>query len=133
MDQSNLPDVPESYQKYLDSIYLISRKNRGGWVLNKQIAEDLKVEPASVSGMLEKLKKNGLIKWEPRKAIRLTKKGKNVARQLNESHKLLSTFFRKVLKVEDEKLVEKLSCEIEHHLTSEVAESLKNFLDSYLQ
>ncbi len=132
MEESGIPDVPESYQKYLDSIYLISRKNRGGWVSNKEIAEHLSVEPASVSGMLEKLEKQGLISWEPRKAIRLTAQGKKVAKQLSETHKLLATFFKKVLRVHDEKLVEKLSCEIEHHITVDVAQSLRDFLDQYL-
>ncbi|MHA1803938.1 MAG: metal-dependent transcriptional regulator [Promethearchaeota archaeon] len=133
MEQPEETDVPESYQKYLDGIYLISRKNKGGWVSNKEIANYLKVEPASVSGMLEKLKKQGFINWEPRKSIRLTKKGKQVARQLSEVHKLLSIFFKKVLKVQDEKLIEKLSCDIEHHITADVAISLRDFLDNYLQ
>ncbi|MHA1689114.1 MAG: metal-dependent transcriptional regulator [Promethearchaeota archaeon] len=133
MEESEGTEVPESYQKYLDGIYLISRKNKGGWVSNKEIANYLKVEPSSVSGMLEKLRKQGFINWEPRKSIRLTKKGKQVARQLSEVHKLLSIFFKKILKVQDEKLVEKLSCEIEHHITTDVASSLRNFLDNYLQ
>ncbi|GAH96225.1 unnamed protein product, partial [marine sediment metagenome] len=77
-----ISEIPESYQRYIDVIYSISKKKRGGWVTNKGIAESLQVEPASVSGMLEKLKKKGLIKWEPRKSIRLTDKGKMYAQQL---------------------------------------------------
>ncbi|MHA1193133.1 MAG: MarR family transcriptional regulator [Promethearchaeota archaeon] len=64
-DVGELSEIPESYQRYLDVIFEISKKKRGGWVSNKQIAESLNVEPASVSGMLEKLRKTGLIKWEP--------------------------------------------------------------------
>jgi len=126
-----ISDIPESYQRYLDEIYSISRTKRGGWVSNSEIAESLHVEPASVTGMLEKLKKKGLINWEPRKAIRLTEKGKKIARQLNEIHTLLYQFFSKVLEIEDEIAIEKLSCEIEHHITRDVKKSLEEFLSKY--
>ena len=129
---SKISDIPESYQRYLDEIHNISRKKKGGWVTNKEIAENLHVEPASVSGMLEKLKNKGLIKWEPRKSIRLTEKGKRIARQLSETHILLYEFFAKVLKIEDRDVIEKLSCDIEHHITPDVKNSLEEFLLKYL-
>ena len=127
-----ISDVPESYQMYLKTIYQISRKNKGGWASNKMIAEGLKVEPASISGMLHKIKDKELINWEPRKSIRLTNKGKEIAKQLIEIESLLNDFFGKVLKIKDENLVKKLSCEIEHHFTREVTEALKKFLSRYL-
>ncbi|TKJ20075.1 MAG: hypothetical protein CEE43_13585 [Promethearchaeota archaeon Loki_b32] len=129
---SKISDIPESYQRYLDEIHSISRNKKGGWVSNKEIAEKLQVEPASVSGMLEKLKKKGLIKWEPRKAIRLTEKGKKIAKQLDETHTLLHLFFSKVLKIEDQDAIENLSCDIEHHITQNVKKSLEEFLSKYL-
>jgi DtxR family Mn-dependent transcriptional regulator len=130
---SDITEIPESYQRYLDVIYNISRAKRGGWVNNKEIAENLNVEPASVSGMLEKLKSKDLIKWEPRKSIRLTEKGKIYAQKLDEIHSLLRTFFGEVLKIKDQQVVEKISCDIEHHITQDVKVSLKEFLIKYLQ
>ncbi len=127
-----MTDIPESYQRYLDKIYEISRNKRGGWVSNKELAEGLNIEPASVSGMLKKLKDNGYIKWEPRRSIRLTEKGKIVAMKLHEIHSLLKVFFENVLKIKDSKLVDAISCEIEHHITKDVKHSLKEFLASYL-
>ncbi|MEJ2250092.1 MAG: metal-dependent transcriptional regulator [Candidatus Lokiarchaeota archaeon] len=130
-NQQKLSDIPESYQRYLDEIYRIASQNKGGWVSNKEIALSLNVEAASVSGMLEKLKREGLIKWKPRKAIRLTEKGRCMAQQLSESHLLLRKFFKEVLKLRDESIIENLSCEIEHHLTEPVTNSLKKFLKEY--
>ena len=124
-------EIPESYQRYLDIIYNISKKKKGGWVTNKEIAENLQVEPASVSGMLDKLKNKKLVKWEPRKSIRLTDKGKKYALQLEETHTLLRTFFKEILKINDEALVEKISCDIEHHITQDVKESFRNFILKY--
>lgn len=126
-----ISEIPESYQRYLDIISNISKKKKGGWVTNKEIAENLQVEPASVSGMLEKLKKTQLIKWEPRKAIRLTDKGKKYALQLEETHSLLRTFFKDILKIGDQEVVEKISCEIEHHITQEVKDSFRDFILKY--
>ncbi|TFF97552.1 MAG: MarR family transcriptional regulator [Promethearchaeota archaeon] len=131
-NSTKLADIPESYQRYVDEIHAIAVKKRGGWVSNKEIAERLDVEPASVSGMLEKLKKEGLIKWEPRKAIRLTKRGKEIGQKLEEIHKLLNLFFEKVLKLEDKETINRLSCEIEHHISTEVKIQLKDFLNKYL-
>ena len=130
-ENPEISEIPESYQRYLDIIYDISKKKKGGWVTNKEIAENLQVEPASVSGMLEKLKKTQLINWEPRKSIRLTEKGKKIALQLEETHSLLRTFFKEILKIEDEEVVEKISCEIEHHITQEVKDSFHNFILKY--
>ncbi|MBN1803050.1 MAG: metal-dependent transcriptional regulator [Candidatus Lokiarchaeota archaeon] len=132
-DIQDVMDVPESYQRYLDEIYNITyKKKKGGWVSNKEIAEALHVNPASVSGMLDKLKKQGLISWEQRKAIRLTKQGKEIAEHLSSVHALLNDFFEKVLKLEDLELIDGLSCQIEHHITREVKISLENFLERYL-
>ena len=130
--KSSFEKIPESYQRYLDEIYNISRQKKGGWVSNKELAEHLNVKPASVTGMLKKLKESNLIKWETRKSIRLTDKGKKIALQLNKTHSLLKDFFEKVLKIKDDDLIEKLACEIEHHITHDVQDSLKNFLDTYL-
>lgn len=126
-------EVPESYQRYLDEIFIISKKKKGGWVSNKELAENLDVKPASVSEMLDKLEKQGLIDWKPRNKIRITEKGKIIAKQLNETHELLRLFFKKVLKIMDENVVDNLSCEIEHHVTADVKEALKDFLSKYLE
>jgi Mn-dependent DtxR family transcriptional regulator len=131
-DEFEITELPKSYQRYIDVIYDISKKKRGGWVQNKEIADNLGVEPASVSGMLEKLKNKNLIKWEPRKAIRLSEKGKKYAIQLDEIHSLLRVFFKEVLKIKDARVIESVTHEIEHHITQKVKESLKRFLSKYL-
>ena len=133
VEDKDILDIPESYQRYLDEIYTITnKKKKGGWVSNKEIAGALSIKPASVSGMLNKLKEQGLIQWEQRKSIRLTKLGKEVAEHLNEVHSILNKFFDKVLKINDKELINDLSCQIEHHITQDVKDSLKKFLDNYL-
>ena len=41
---------------------------------------------------------------------------------------LLKLFFEEVLKIDNNEMISKLTCEIEHHFTLEVKKSLKNFL-----
>jgi DtxR family Mn-dependent transcriptional regulator len=107
---------------------LISKHKKAGWVSNSEISEHLDIKPASVSGMLHKLKQNGFINWKPRSSIRLTKKGKDVAQQIIKNYKKLRQFFAGILKIEDKELIDSLSCGIEHHMTPEVAEALDNLL-----
>ncbi|MFX1573855.1 MAG: metal-dependent transcriptional regulator [Promethearchaeota archaeon] len=120
--------VNESYEDYLKAIYLISKHNKGGWVSNSEISELLKVKPPSVTNMLYKLKAKELIVWKPRKSLRLTKKGKKIAQDIFRTFQNLCDFFSNVLKLENNELIKKLSCEIEHHLTPEVSTALENLL-----
>jgi len=118
----------ESYEDYLKAIYLISKHNKGGWVSNSEISDLLGINPSSVSGMLHKLKKNDYICWKPRSSIRLTQKGKMIAKQIIRNYQKLENFFKGILKVKDKELIDKLCCGIEHHVTSEVVKALDEFL-----
>lgn len=122
-----LNEINESYEDYLKSIYIISKKNRGGWVSNSEISNFLQVKPSSVTDMLHKLSENGLINWKPRNRIRLTETGKEIAKNIFKRYNLLKEFFTNVLKIKDTYKLEDLCCKIEHHITSEVTNALENF------
>ncbi|MFX0006922.1 MAG: metal-dependent transcriptional regulator [Candidatus Hermodarchaeota archaeon] len=126
-----MTEIQESYEDYLKAIYLISKGNKGGWTSNSEIANFLKVQPSSVTNMLYKLKRSGLITWKPRKAVRLTKNGKEIALNILKNYNCLHNFFAKVLKLNNKSIVEKLSCEIEHHLNPEVTDALENLILDY--
>jgi len=126
-----MSEIHESYEDYLKAIYLIAKNNKGGWTSNSEISNFLKVRPSSVTNMLYNLRKNGLITWKPRKALRLTKKGKEIAKNTIKNYNCLSKFFIKVLNLKNKKIVEKLSCEIEHHLNPEVTNALEDLLLEY--
>ncbi|MHA1804941.1 MAG: metal-dependent transcriptional regulator [Promethearchaeota archaeon] len=121
-----MESIKESQEDYLKAIYLISKSKKGGWVNNSQIARFLNVQPPSVSEMLHKLKAKGLIDWSPRRAIRLTRKGKLLAMDTLKKYEILKDFFLNVLKIEDEALINQSCCKIEHHLTLDVLEALRD-------
>jgi len=119
-------NISESYENYLKTIYLISKKKRGGWVSNSEISDFLEIKPSSVTNMLYNLRKLELINWEPRKSLRLTSKGKFIALQMIESYNCLRKFFINILNLKDDSRLKQMCCEIEHHITPEVTEALNN-------
>lgn len=121
-------EIHESHEDYLKAIYLISKKNRGGWCSNSEISDYLEIKPASVTNMLYKLKEQGLIHWSPRKSIRLSPKGKEIALDMLSNYRILKRFFTHVLKIKDDSLIEELCCGIEHHLTPKISEAIENLI-----
>ena len=118
----------ESLENYLKAIFIISKKKKGGWVSNTEIADLLSVKPSSVTNMLHKLKAQHLIEWKPRKSIRLTSLGRLKANQLIRTYNKLNHLFEKVLKIQNANLIKRLSCSIEHHITPEVSTALDDLL-----
>ncbi|MFX0009175.1 MAG: metal-dependent transcriptional regulator [Candidatus Hermodarchaeota archaeon] len=116
----------ETYEDYLKAIYLVSKNHKGGWVSNSEISNFLKVKPSSVSSMLYKLKEQNYIHWFPRKSVRLTAKGKEIAIITIKKYNQLKHFFEDVLDVRNEFKVDELCCKIEHTITPEISKALEN-------
>ena len=123
-----MQEIAECHEDYLKAIYLISKKNKGGWVSNKEISNFLKIKPASVSNMLYKLKEQDFIYWKPRSPIRLTKKGKKIVQELVKNYNRLQHFFERVLNLKDPQLIQELSCKIEHLITPEISNALEELI-----
>lgn len=131
-EQKMPKDYQESHENYLKAIYLISKKKKGGWVSNSEIADFLNVKPSSVTDMLYKLKGKSYIHWKPRKSIRLSDKGKRIAKSIVRKNQELKKFFKNVLDIKDETILDELCCKIEHHITPEVRIALENLNLNYL-
>ncbi len=82
-------------EDYLKSIYKLGGMEE--LVSNKQIAEALQIAPASVTEMLGKLKREGLIHYEPYKGSRLTAEGMRAAISLVRGHRLWEVFLMRHL------------------------------------
>lgn len=96
-------------------------------VANKQIAEALKVAPASVSEMLGKLEKEGLVEYAPYKGIRLTLTGKQQSSALLRNHRLWEVFLLRCLGYSWSEVHE--DAELLEHVTSpHLAQKLDDFL-----
>ncbi|MFW9988433.1 MAG: metal-dependent transcriptional regulator [Candidatus Odinarchaeota archaeon] len=113
-----------SHKEYLMAIFTISKTKKGGWVSNSDISELMRVKPASVTGMLQKLNKQNLVIWKPRKKVRLTDKGKLIIRKIIKTRNQLKKFFIKHLSLKDESTLDMLCLKIEHYITNDILDAL---------
>jgi len=77
-------------EDYLKVIYEIERD--GEPAATTAIAERLGIAPASVSGMIRRLGRQGLVVVERYRGARLTAKGRRVALQMIRRHRILESF-----------------------------------------
>lgn len=111
----------EHVEEYLEAIYDIA--GRKGTAKTTEIAERLNNAPASVTEAFQRMKQNGLVRYESHKGVSLTAKGYKVATKMKRKHRLLEVFLAKILHLPKEKIHEQ-ACKMEHALTDETETAL---------
>jgi len=112
------------FEDYLETIYELCKDK--GFTRVKEIANALKVKPATVSEMLEKLSKEGYVIYRKRLFVTLTEKGKNIAMDVKERREILVKFLTALGVPRD--IAESDACTIEHVLHEKTVNQLKNFV-----
>ena len=110
-----------SVEEYLEAIYSFNEK--GELAKNAQLAKKLKVTPPSVTQMIQKLERDGLVDYQPYKGTSLTGKGMALAQKVVRKHRLLERFFHNYLGMNTKK-VHNEACRMEHSLSDEAALAL---------
>ena len=77
-------------EDYLKAIYMLS--DEGGAVATKDISGRLGVAAASVTGMLKRLGKQGLVEYQRYQGARLTERGRHEAIRMIRRHRILELF-----------------------------------------
>jgi DtxR family Mn-dependent transcriptional regulator len=113
--------VSESVEEYLEAIYAFNEK--GELAKNQDLADRLRVSPASVTQMIKKLADEGLLTYEPYKGVLLTGKGTARAQKVVRKHRLIERFLHDALGFSKEKVHDE-ACRLEHSLSDEVASAL---------
>jgi DtxR family Mn-dependent transcriptional regulator len=114
-----------SAEDYLKTVFALSRN--GETVSTTDISQNLKVAPASVTEMLQKLAKKGYVEYSPYHGTRLTNGGLQIAKKITRKHRLLERFLHDLLKLDDAKVHDQ-ACEMEHSLSDDAEESLCRLL-----
>ncbi len=99
-----------SMEDYLEAIYQISRER--GEARISEISTLLGHKPPSVTEMLEKLGKIGMIQHKKYGSVLLTPEGKKLAKKVMHRHETLTSFL--LLLGIDRKTAERDACRIEH-------------------
>jgi DtxR family Mn-dependent transcriptional regulator len=111
-------------ENYLGVIYnIVSDKQAAR---SKDIAESLRVTAASVTSALRLLSDKGLINYAPYDIITLTRKGRQLAKEVAARHDALKNFFVKVLAV-DESEAEEVAHKLEHPIPRKIMDRLIRF------
>lgn len=106
------PECTYRMEDYLEIIYeLVQRK---GYATLADVAEHLNVRPPSVTTMMRRLDQSGLLNYEKYRGIRLTEKGRDIAKIIHDRHSVLSEFL-KMIGV-SEKIANEDAESMEHHL-----------------
>jgi DtxR family Mn-dependent transcriptional regulator len=89
----------EAIEDYAKAIYALQRRADGHPVATNDLAERLRVTPASVSAMLKKLDERGLVEHVPYRGVLLTPAGERVALEVLRHHRLLELYLAEHLGV----------------------------------
>ncbi|TGC08945.1 metal-dependent transcriptional regulator [Methanolobus halotolerans] len=108
---------PERTDEYLETIFLLVRKNNSPARTN-QIAVALNVSAPSVTEMIQRLSEAGFVDYRPYYGVELTELGSQQAIKLRHSNRVLRRFLSEVLGIEPEKATEEAS--LLEHATSDI-------------
>ena len=116
--------IKESAENYLETILMLSKeKNR---VRSIDVANELNFSKASVSVAMKSFREEGYITIDDDGGILLTEKGLNIAMRVFERHDIIARVL--ILLGVSEKTAYADSCKMEHDISEESFEKLKEFL-----
>lgn len=116
--------IKESAENYLEAILMLKAKN--GSVRSIDIANYLNFTKPSVSVAMKSFREEGYITVDDAGSISLTDKGKEIAEKMYERHQIIALAL--IALGVDETIAYEDSCKIEHDISNESFEAIKNHL-----
>jgi Mn-dependent DtxR family transcriptional regulator len=117
-------NIHESGENYLESIYVLSREK--GNVRSIDVALELGISKPSVSVAMKNLREAGYITTDENGFIRLTEQGEEIAKRVFERHEIIARALMSLGVSKETAYAD--SCKIEHDISEESFEKLKDFL-----
>jgi DtxR family Mn-dependent transcriptional regulator len=115
----------KTIEEYIETISVLEQKH--GRAQTGMIAACMGVKPPSITEMLQKLEKEGLVHYESYNGAVLTGSGKKMARELMQKHRIIANLLE-ILGI-DRELAEVDACEIEHHVSGKTLKRLEQFVE----
>ncbi len=117
----------ESREMYLKAICELEQQNSVVRIVD--IAARMGFSKPSVSRAINVLRENGYIAHSPYGDVALTEKGRELARRIYNTHRLLTAFFTQVLKL-DPDMAEADACRIEHVISQQALDAIEAYMAS---
>ena len=121
--------IHESAENYLETILVLQQ--RKGSVRSIDIANELEFSKPSVSVAMKNLRLNGYIEVDAAGQIHLLPEGRAIAEAVLEKHRMMTAFLV-ALGVSPEVAAEG-ACRIEHVLSNESFEAIKEHVKKYME
>jgi DtxR family transcriptional regulator, Mn-dependent transcriptional regulator len=114
-----MKNLSQASQDYLKIIYHLTEN--GGRATTNQLAEELNVKPASVTGMVQKLAKNkpSLVVYRKHQGVKLTAVGERAALEMIRHHRLIESFLHEKLGYDWDEVHEEAD-RLEHAISEEM-------------
>lgn len=115
----NKTPLSEAQEDYLKQILLLGGGERLEDTLavsTQDLADQMQIKPASVTGMLKKLAETGLVEYEAYRGVRLTEAGYKVALEVLRHHRLLEAYLFQALGYGWEEVHAEAE-KLEHHIS----------------
>jgi len=122
-------NIYESAEDYLEAILIL--RERQGNVRSIDVVHQLKITKPSVSAAMKRFRENGYIEMDHDGFITLLPPGEEIAQRIYNRHKLLTRFL--VLLGVDEEVAAADACKMEHDLSEESFEKMKEHVFKYEQ
>lgn len=118
-------DLGEKIEECLEILFRLEKSQKR--VKTTELAKKLGSPLSSMTVLLQRLSKMGLVYYEPYKGVRLTDKGRKVAIKIIRRHRLSERFLTDILGL-DWCEVHEHACKLEHAITDKVEEKLNEKL-----
>ena len=119
----------ESEEMYLETIYVLTQKS--SYVRSVDVATALGYSKASISVAMKRLREKDYVSIDTSGIISLTDVGKKLALDIYERHHLLTAMF--VHLGADTAVAEENACRIEHVISADLVEIIRNHLHGKIQ
>jgi len=120
-------NLSASLEDYLEAI--LNLAGESGIARSRDIAAELGVSRASVTGALRLLKEKGLVNYKPYAYVTLTEAGRSAAAEVVRKHNILKSFFVDVLGI-DQDTAQQAACKAEHTLGPKVISRIRYFMET---
>ena len=113
--------LTSAMEDYLEAVFMLQKQN--GYVRCVDVAEQLGVKKPSVSRAVKELSKSGHLVKNANGTLSLTEQGLQLAEQIYEKHRFFTE--RLIAAGVDPKIAEHDACSIEHAISAESFQKLK--------
>jgi DtxR family Mn-dependent transcriptional regulator len=116
----------EAIEDYAKALYALSQQSQGP-VSTSAIAGRLGVSPGTVTAMLKRMARLGLLRHEPYRGAELTKSGQRLALEVIRHHRLIESYLSEALDMPWDRVHDEAEV-LEHYISEELEERMATAL-----